>query len=335
MNAAARSPLGALGRRWSAWVAFTSEKESGLTLALFRIAIGVSVLLSLTSMARAGLVDVLWVDASEGGVVHLGASSWLLAAMGGATRANVDHLFWVALVAASAFTLGLAGRLSAFVALQAYQGLYSSNGLTSHGYDVLITNALWLSVLGDTSRTLSLDALVRRRRLFDDTLVSAWPRRIAILQILVVYVTTGLQKLSPPWMPMGGYSALYWVLQDPDWRRWDGRFAATVYPLTQIGTAVTWFWEVGAPLMLLVLHYRRTNDRGGRFRALCNRRDLRLPYLAIGVMLHVAILLTMNVGVFSLVAVSFYVTFFTPDEVERFFARFSARARSSRTATAV
>jgi hypothetical protein len=324
MTAVARTtprPTHRIASAWSSWVSFTSERESGLTLSLFRIAIGLTLLLSLGTMASARLVDVLWVGAESGGVLHIGQGSWLLGWMGGPTAHNVWILFWIACISGTFFTLGLAGRVSAFIALEAYQGLYSTSGFTSHSYDVLLTNALWLSVLGDTSRTLSLDAWLRKRSFFDDTPISAWPRYIAILQILVVYVTTGLQKLSPTWTPFGGYSALYWVLQDPDWRRWDGRYAASLYPLTQIGTAVTWFWEVLSPLMLLVLYYRRTRTAPGRLRGWSNRWDLRFPYLTVGIMMHLGILLLLNVGVFSLVAVSFYVTFFRPDEIEAWLRR--------------
>ena len=328
---------GRFGRLWRSFVALTSEKETGDSLAIFRCFVGFAYLLSLGTVLRRGLVDVIWVDVKEGGMVHLGQGNRLLAALGGPTHANVWLLFWIALAAGIFFTVGLGGRVSAFIALQTYQALYSNNGLTSHGYDVLITNALWLCVLGDATRTLSLDCRRKTGQFSSDELVNAWPRTIGVLQIIVVYVTTGLQKLSPVWTPAGGYSALYWVLQDPDWRRYDFRWTASVYPLTQIATAITWNWEVFSPLMLLAFFYRRTRERKGRLRRLFNRFDLRIPFLAIGLVLHLGIFLAMNVGEFSLIAVSFYVLFFRPDEVRaaslrgRAFIFRSARASDSAT----
>ncbi len=324
-------------RMWRFWVGLTSERETGASLAVFRCLVGIAYLWSLLSVARVGLVDVIWVDFKEGGMVHLGAGNALLSALGGPTHANVWMLFWIALVSGVAFTVGLSGRIAAFIALQSYQALYSNNGLTSHGYDVLLTNALWLCVLGDTTRTLSVDCRLRDGRFTSDETIPAWPRYIGILQILVVYVTTGLQKLSPVWTPAEGYSALYWVLQDPDWRRYDFRWTAKVFPLTQIATAITWNWEVFSPLMLLVLHFRRTRERSGTLRRLLTRFDLRIPFLAIGIVLHLGIFLAMNVGEFSLIAVSFYVLFFRPEEIGATFrrvVRWSERRREGITVAA-
>jgi hypothetical protein len=104
-------------------------------------------------------------------------------------------------------------------------------------------------------------------------------------------------------------------------------FTAWVYPLTQVATAITWHWETGAWVMLLVYYYRYTRDRPGRLRALSNRWDLRLPFAGIGISLHVGILLTMNVGPFSWVSMSYYLCLFRPEEVSRVGSAIAGRAR--------
>jgi hypothetical protein len=147
--------------------------------------------------------------------------------------------------------------------------------------------------------------------------VSAWPRHLLIFQILFVYTATGLQKTSILWTPAGEYAALYYVLQDPTWTRFDGELFATLYPVTQLATAVTWHWEQLSLGLLLYYYFRQTRDRPGRLRRWFLRWDLRVAWVAIGIALHIGILVLLSVGPFSLVAMAYYVTLFSPDEVER------------------
>lgn len=145
----------------------------------------------------------------------------------------------------------------------------------------------------------------------------AWPRYLLIFQLLVVYGATGLQKLSLTWTPFGDYSALYWVFQDPTWRRFDLSFTASVYPLLALATAFTWHFELGAPLLLL--HYRalRRREPGGRLWRWLVRFDLRKPFVLIGLCLHVGILVLLNVGPFSFISLAYYLALLRPSELER------------------
>lgn len=300
---------------WRAWVTLLDRREAGTTLACFRIAIGLVTLYSLLDVGLARLVDVLWVDYHSGGYACLGTGNWLMTSLGGATPDVVHALYGVALGAAVLVTVGLAGRLSALVAGQAYMALVFVNGSATGGYDALITNALLLLVLGDATRTLSLDCRLRSGRFVSDVSVPAWPRYVAVFQLVVMYTTTGLHKLSSAWLPMGGYSALYDVFQEPTWRRFDMRWTAHVYPLTQLATATTWFFEVGAPVLLVWFYFRHTRERPGRARAWFARRDLRVPFVTIGLVLHLGILVTLNVGPFSWAAMAYYLCLWHPDEL--------------------
>ena len=317
-------------RGWDALVRMSSRRERGDALAVFRVLAALAILYSLLSIAAADLVDVLWVAREHGGMQHVFASP-LLELMGGATPGNVWALWIAALIADLLLLVGLFGRVSAFVLLQSYVALSSTNGLASGGYDMLITNALWLMVLGDTTATASVDCYRRHRRFTSDDLVAVWPRLALVWQIALVYFFTGIQKASAPWTPGGGYTALYWVMHDPTFMRFDGSgLAVALLPLTRIGTAVAWHWEHLSILLPLVLHFRATKDRPGRLRALFNRVDLRLVWAAIGVTMHLGILLMLNAGPFSLISVSYYVALFAPDEVRAVLARFApTRAASS------
>lgn len=314
-----------LGRGWHALCALCGRREPAHGLALFRIAVGLALLYALVSMAWSGLDRVFWVGVAGGGMHELAGDHWLLRALGGRTPAAIGALVPAGIVAALLVTLGLGGRLVLLVAGQIYQALLAAGPLVVGGYDYLIGDALWFLFLAGAGRSLSLDARIRRGVWAPAVDIAAWPRYLAIFQILVVYTTTGLHKLGVPWTPIGGFSALYWVFQEPTWRRFDMSFTAWVYPLTQIATAVTWIWEITAILLLAFYYVRATPGRDGRIRAWMQRRDLRVAFVAIGVPVHLGILIALNVGPFSLISLAYYLCLWHPDELARVAARLGRR----------
>lgn len=301
-----------LKRWWAAWVELLSIREPGTSLARFRIAVGLVILYSLSSMIAADLVEVMWIDAAYGGLQTLDASHWLVALLGGRTLDTAWFLVGSGLVLATLLVAGLGGRLTVLCTLQVYYAIVTAKSTLAGGYDTLIINALWMLLLAESTATLSLDCRRRTGRWTSSRLVPAWPRYLVILQLLVVYGSTGLYKLSPVWTPGGDLSALYWVFQDPTWRRFDMDFTASVFWITQLATAMTWWWEVLAPVMLLVFWFRYTRERGGRVRRWFNRFDLRKPWAAIGIGLHLGILAMLNVGPFSPISLAYYLCLVPP-----------------------
>jgi hypothetical protein len=297
---------------WARWVSLLAEREPGTSLALFRIACGLCLLGSVGSVAWHGLVPVLWLGPSDGGYTTP-STPWLFRHLGGVHPGTVWPVVAGTLLCGLALAAGLGGRLTPFLALQGYLALWGLNGDALGGYDWLLTNALWLLVLSRSTATLALDCRLWTGAWSSAELVPAWPRYLAIYQIVLVYWSTGMHKLSAFWTPAGGYSALYYILQEPNWQRWDMSWLAWVYPLTQVATALSWLWEVTAPLLLLVLWYRRTADRPGRLRALCNRLPLRGLWMLVGLSVHLGIALFMNVGPFSWISLSYYLCLFRPE----------------------
>lgn len=327
-------------RLWRFFVQLFAQQEQGTSLALFRIALGLCALYSLLSIAGAGLVQPLWTDVSYGGMRSV-TGNWLVQALGGPSPLVIWSLWATALVCVLAFTLGIAGvwghRLITLLLLHSYNALITVNPLASGGYDVLMTNAFWILVFADSTTCFSLHVHWRSSTAGNTTLVSAWPRYVLVVQLLLMYTLTGFQKTATIWSPAGGYQALYWVLQDPTWTRFDLSYlAAWATPLLRIGTALTWHWEQLSFLVLLWLYMRYTAARGGRIRSWILRRDWRVGWMAIGFLLHLNILILMNVGPFSWVSLSFYFLLFTPDELRgigrwlrtRYQARRNTKARS-------
>ena len=319
--------------RWQRWLAFVSEREDGRVLAIVRILIGLVAFGELFEMVMYGMVDTVWVARAHGGVFTLGGN-WLVRALGGPSHGVVWGLMVFAMIGSLTLAAGLGGRVTPFVTLHAYAALTNLNGQAGGGYDPLLTNAMWLCVIGNASTTLSLDARLKTGSFTGGGEVFAIARRLFVFQLLIVYGTTGLQKLSPVWTPVEGYSALYWVFQEPTWNRFDMKWTAYVYPLTQVASAITWHWELSAFCMFLYLWYRRTPERGGRLRRLANRYDLRLPYLAVGVMLHLGILIALCVGPFSYASLAYYPAFFSFAELSNWRALRLRLPPSERPSTA-
>jgi hypothetical protein len=304
---------GQVGRLWSRWVRFLDRREPGTTLALWRIAVGSCLFGTVAAVALAGVVPALWLGPADGGYTEPQAN-WLFRLLGGATRANVWVVVGVTLAAALLTTVGLGGRWPLLLALQGFIALFRLNPAATGAHDAVITNSLWLLFLSRSTVTLSLDCRLRTGRWTCDVPVPAWPRYLAVFQLVLIYFTSGVQKLSATWTPVGGYSALYYILQQPTWQRGDMSRAAWVYPLTQLGTAISWLWEVASPLLLLAYWYRATPERPGRLRRLFNRFNFRRGFVLIGLAVHLGILAFLEVGPFSWIMVSLYICLYHPDE---------------------
>jgi hypothetical protein len=298
-------------------VALTSRRERGASLALFRVAVALVTLFSLCSAMWSGVVDSLWIDVAHGGMRPVAGVFFLLDWLGGPRPAVVWSVSVAGSVFAAAMALGLGGRWIVLLSALAYRSVSYGSG----GYDSMISNATWLLFLSDSTATWSLDCRLREGRWSSDRTVPAWPRFLAVGQLVLIYTATGLQKSSASWTFADGYSALYWFLQDPTWLRFDSSWTATAYPLTQAITFAVWHFEVTAPLLLVVLYCRDDVARAGRLRALLNKRDLRVPWAAFGAAMHLGIALLLDMGPFSWISLAYYVCLWRPEEIEAVFRR--------------
>ncbi len=297
--------------RWyRSLVAYLDERERGEALALFRIFVGLALVVDLGATAPDGVLSAIWIDIHHGGYRPLGFGTFLVQALGGPTPTVIWGLFGATVAAGFAMIVGLGGRFTALIAAQGFLALSGLNGHTRGSYDALLSNLLWLNVLANGTATWSLDAKLFTGRWSTDRLVTSWPRRLGILQLVLLYFSTGLHKISAHWTPAGGFSALYYIFQQPSWHRVDMSWAAYVYPLTQLGTAITWAFEVGAPILLFMLWRERRRGR---------RNNYRRWFALVGVLLHTGIFVFMEVGPFTVIIWSLYLCLFTPDEVRRLF----------------
>lgn len=302
------------GRLKNCWLSLLCQKETGESLALFRIACGLTALSWMLSAIARGVAADVWLPVEHGGYRSFDSLPWLFELLGGLNPTTLWSVVGVYLIAAVAVTIGLGGRLSAFTLLQAFLAISDINWDIGGGDCRLASNCLWLLVIAGGTATLSLDCRLRERSWTSDRPVSAWPRYLVFYQLVVVYCATGLQKLSIDWTPAGGYSALYYIMQEPTWQRWDMSWLAWIYPFTQIATAVTWIWEVSAPLLILAAWYRATSERPGRMRRMFNRIGFRRLYVSVGVTMHFGVFIFIDLSLFTWISLSMYTCLFASSE---------------------
>ncbi len=317
-------------RLWRAWVAVTSEKEGGATLAAFRMAVALVMVSTLVSVSVRGVVDALWLPVSAGGARPVGSGYFVLALLGGPEPLTVWLLIGVGIVSGGLMAAGFGGRAIIALAVCSYRAV-STIGYGSGSYDAMIFNAGWLLFLGDATATWSVDCLRREGKWRSLRKVSAWPRYLLVLQLVIIYTATGLQKTSASWTFADDYSALYWFMQDPTWIRFGSTsdWVAAAYPVTQAMTFVVWHFEVGAPLLLIVYYLRWTSHRGGRLRRWVLRHDPRRLFTAVGLGMHLGIALLMDMGPFSYISAAYYLCLWRPEEIEAFAASVPVAVRAT------
>jgi hypothetical protein len=307
-------PLVMRSGAWSTWVRLLSRTEPATGLALFRIGLAISIWIILGGMISRNMITLMWVDVSDGGYRTIQSKSALLALLGGPTRQGVWALTGICLTAATLQMVGLGSRFMSLATMVTFGILTDLNSHAGGSYDELMKNGLFLLALGPSTATLSLDCRLRTGSWTSDVPVLAFARYLVVGQLVLMYWTTGLQKVSAHWMPGGSFDALYYILQQPSWQRFDMRWVAWFYPLTQLGTFASWCWEVTSPLWLLAFWFRATRTRPGLIRAHFNAWDVRTIYAVIGFVFHATLFVLMDVGPFSPISLSYYFCLFHPDE---------------------
>lgn len=312
-------------KAWSRWVCFLEAREVGTSIALVRILVATCVLRTLGSVWWSGVYGAAWADDEHGGWRRHLDSDLLWRLVGGFDPGTRDVLAVACVISAALVAVGVGGqilaRMLAFVCLQSFLALTDLNGHATGSYDSLMTNALWLLVLAGPSRTLSVECRVATGAWTSDRTVMRWPRFLIVVQAVIMYGTTGWQKLSDHWVPGGDLGALWYIEQQPTWQIRDMRWMAPLFPLTQVGTLVTWLWEVSAPVWLWAWLAELDPAHPGRIRAWLRRVHARDVYLVLGVVFHSLVAVTMQIGPFSWASLALYPAFVHPHEWRALAAR--------------
>ncbi len=304
-------------KAWRAWVELWDRREPATALALVRIFVGLCLLGDLLVVERYGLVDVLWTPPPEG--LGYGATKELWSVRWfGASAETGRLLWWIGVASSAAFTVGLGMRVAAvvMVLVSAQLGLIAPGG--DRGIDVALRVFAFVLALSSCHARWSIDAIIRRKlgRPFP-ALVPAWPRYLLFAQLVWIYFSSGHNKSEPEWWPNGEYAALANAMSDPHFARFSPEWVPYVWPLPAIATAVTMLFELGAPLLLLLVWFEATAERPGRIRHWCNRWRVRWIWIALGVAFHVGIAIFLRLGIFPWGMLALYPVLLRADELVR------------------
>jgi len=303
--------------RWRRFVRLMDETESPEALALIRILVPCCLLADWSFVLLYDLEGAVWGGHLRGGfgLADLADPPLLAYRVGGP---NV--VLGAAIASAITFGLGLFTRASGVVLLASLAQLARLMPQSDRGIDIALRVVICILIFSRCGAIWSLDARYRSGRWYPKLEVAAWPRYLIVLQLLWMYLGAGIHKTQAAWWPSGDWSALYIITLDPHFARFDlamepGVMQSVYYRLTQLGTLGTMVFEIGAPLMLLAMWYRRTADRPGRVRRFFNRFRLREAWVSLGVTFHVALMLLMQLGIFPYAMLALYPAFFPPHEL--------------------
>jgi hypothetical protein len=296
------------------WVALWDRREAPTSLALTRIFVGTVVLLDLLCAKWAGAVPELWTPPPLGMAGGFGGEWPLTAQWLGATPDTALLLWRVAAASAVLFLFGALHRPAGLVLTFALAELGHAQP-DNDGFDRLMRLAVPILTLAQANACFSADAWVRRRLgKASPALVPAWPRYLLAMQLAWMYFSAAHNRDDPAWWPLGGFAAIGQVLADPHFARFPAGSLAFLYPLTQLATGATMLFELSAPLMLLNRDLYGNHARGGRLTEFVRKYHVRFAWLALGALLHLGIVLTMQLGMFPFGMLALYPAFLHPDD---------------------
>jgi Vitamin K-dependent gamma-carboxylase len=302
-----------LGRVWL-------DPEDPTALGLVRIA--VVAVLGLSLLTHAGAIDEYFSSASP---LH---GEWARQAF----PSRFSLLFWFEApwavraffaIAIVAHVLWMIGRFTTVASIVAWLAWVSFTGRQPLLYslpDQLQMAMCTLLMLMPSGRGLSLDARRHGART-----VPVWCRRVLQVQLATLYTATGLLKHGNTWHRDG--TALYYAMSNPYNRHFDvPELLAALQPwvLRPMTWVVVW-WEV---LFAAFVAWQALRELARRPRWL---PDLRVPWLAFGVMMHLGIQAMMYVAWFSPMVLAGYLAFLRPDEARRWLARLRRKPASAST----
>ncbi len=321
-----------LRSKWSAWVTLLDAREPATALALIRILVGLVLFYDFTMIEFHDLVPSLFGPHAEGGIAATVGSAnppivyrWL-----GATTSTGILIHRVAWVSSLLFAFGVLTRVSGAILLFSFAQLAHAYAIGDRGIDMILRHAITLLIFSGSHATLSIDARVRTGSFFPRSSVPAWPRFLLVAQLAWVYFSAGINKTHPSWLPfpIGQSDALYFVLLDPHFARFDFSFINSVVPLTQLGTFATVAFELTAPLFVFTLYCRRFPG-DGRLRRALTRVRFRELWMLVGASFHLLLVVTLRLGIFPFGMLACYPAFARGEDVDRFLRRERGEPRAA------
>jgi hypothetical protein len=191
---------------------------------------------------------------------------------------------WV--LAALALVLGYRPRLAAFAAWMLAVSFAHSNLAMHNGGDQLKLIVLLMLVFLPSDGCWAIRRHPAARIVNGPVFIHPWPLRLLMIQLALMYFMNGYYKaLGPAWRDG---SVMYYVANNPSWAHFSPDYLPLPEGALRLLALVTLFWELFFPLLVLMPITRK-------------------PTLWIGVLFHVGTLIHLEVGLFPLYALCYYV----------------------------
>lgn len=215
-----------------------------------------------------------------------------------------------------AMTVGFQTRLAVPTALFTSLLHVAWNYLPLSGADAAMRVFLFCLVWADCGSVWSLDAWLAARRHGANAPVvvhepAIAPLRLIRYQVALIYFTAGLWKIFNPYWRAG--SAVHYVVQSNLYRRLPHGMPVAFDSFVSFLTYATLAWELTFAFLILFAPTRRVA-------------------LLIGVLIHLGMLATIEIGPFHLVMLGSYLSFLNPDDVPRLSHRIAALFKRQRAA---
>jgi uncharacterized membrane protein YphA (DoxX/SURF4 family) len=171
---------------------------------------------------------------------------------------------------------------------------------------------LFYLMISPCGATWSVDAWLKKRS--GPVYISPWPLRLILLQMVIIYWANGLHKVIGEDWQTG--NSLYYVMGDATLSRWSKAQFSIPYPITRLLSWSVLVWEVTLPALLIggvivakVMRHFGAGMERERWWRWPYYAGLTLPaiVLAFGVMFHLGIWVTMELGLFAPYMLCFYV----------------------------
>lgn len=174
--------------------------------------------------------------------------------------------FWIFEVLVWLFIFGVFSRVTGWLAYFATLSIMHRNAVFWTGADVVFKVMFLYLVMAKNGHAYSVDNWLRRRRalrrgrcaLPSYRHIPAWPRRLMIVQLCVIYLWTGCAKTGHVWSQG---DSLYYALNLDHFSRVPTSTLSAVFG-TNVFRLMTWVvhvWQIGFPLVLLGLVLRWAN----------------------------------------------------------------------------
>lgn len=273
---------------WQIWKKFWFNKIDARQYAALRIAFGV-----LSAIYFVGLLPYVETQFSTSGwlgdmrqiaIQNGGSWSYFFIHASGHADAYAHGILIVGIVSAFLMTIGWHSCIAICLTWLVWVSVWNRNPLLLDGDDAVLKLMCFYLMLSPCGNCWSIDAYLDKKPYS----VDVWPLRLMQFQIALIYFVSGWVKFhSQEWL---NGTIIQYIMIHPQYSRWDGWVFVDNPSAQALLALLAWiimWWELLFPLLVMNTYTRK----------MC---------LAIGILFHIGLLVTMNLRWFAVIMLSLY-----------------------------